>query len=128
MIYIKPEKIIAGKSEIIACAKKYLEKNSQLDLNEFISNDMKHSKASSSFILDVANSLIKNPRYKMEIREGRYFISAKRPVQRHLLFTQFKSAFETAVFSIKPLEKKLRRFIKRSANYSENSKTTFFNK
>ena len=126
MIYIKPEKI-ADKSEIIACAKKYLEKNNQLDLNEFIRNDMNHSKASPRFILNVAGELVKNRKYKMELHEGRYLILVqpkKNPIE-HLTSVQFKSALRTILFSIKLLKRRTRKYIKRESNSNIGNSTVF---
>ena len=73
MIYINPNKI-ADKSEIIARARKYLEQNNQLDLAEFIRSTMRHPKASTHFVSEVAAELVKNYKYKMEIKEGRHVI------------------------------------------------------
>jgi hypothetical protein len=98
--YIKPNKKITDKEEIITYAMQYLEKDSWLDMNGFIWNDMQYTDAPTTFILDVASRMVRTDKYRIEIQEGtgRYLIFALS--KKHPVLIKLRDGVITAIFSI----------------------------
>jgi hypothetical protein len=63
-VYIKPNKRITDKDEIIEYAKTYFYNNSLIDLYWFIHNDMQYPDLPESFARDVAYKMVGSGKFK----------------------------------------------------------------